>query len=56
LTPTQPAAQPQTQQKATQNKLPQTGNDSSVAVAGMGALLGMFGLLGLGKRKKRDED
>jgi LPXTG-motif cell wall-anchored protein len=50
----EPAAQPQAQQKTTQNKLPQTGNDSSAAVAGMGALLGMFGLLGLGKRKKRD--
>lgn len=52
----EPAAQPQTEQKVTQDKLPQTGSNSSASVVGMGDLLGMFVLLGFGKRKKRDEN
>ena len=35
------------------NKLPQTGNQDTSAVAGLGLLAGMLSLFGLGKRKRQ---
>ena len=43
----------QQQSKASAQGLPQTGNENSAAVLGLGALAGMFGLGLAAKGKKR---
>ena len=41
--------------KAESAKLPNTGEEQSTSIALLGAVLGMFGLAGLAKRKKNED-
>ena len=41
--------------KAESAKLPNTGEEQSTSIAWLGAVLGMFGLAGLAKRKKNED-
>ena len=46
-----PAVKPVTVNKETNNKLPQTGNQNSIAVVGLGLVTAFASLFGFGKRK-----